>query len=248
MPSTTRTKRLAPARAKAAAGPRGDFAYDAMLRAIADGTFKPGERLREVAISQWLGISRTPVREGLRRLEADGLLAHTPHAGMLVTPVDRRMVAELYDMREVLEGTAARLAAENATRTDIDALNALVAQESRLPVDPDAASRHNRAFHETLYQSAHNRYLLKSLRALADALLLLGPTTLHSARRQQFRACGALRHRRADRPARCRRRRRPRPRAHQCRLPGAPEAPLPGRPPPRALADGRARRPGRRPR
>ena len=185
MPSTTRTKRQAPARAKAAAGPRGDFAYAAMLRGIADGTFKPGERMREVAISQWLGISRTPVREGLRRLEADGLLAHTPHAGMLVTPVDRRMVAELYDMREVLEGTAARLAAENATRTDIDALNALVAQESRLPVDPDAASRHNRAFHETLYQSAHNRYLLKSLRALADALLLLGPTTLHSARRQR---------------------------------------------------------------
>jgi len=122
MPSTTRTKRQAPARAKAAAGPRGDFAYAAMLRGIADGTFKPGERMREVAISQWLGISRTPVREGLRRLEADGLLAHTPHAGMLVTPVDRRMVAELYDMREVLEGTAARLAAENATRTDIDAL------------------------------------------------------------------------------------------------------------------------------
>ncbi|MEO8507733.1 MAG: GntR family transcriptional regulator [Betaproteobacteria bacterium] len=185
MPSTTRTKRPAPARAKSVAGPRGDFAYEAILRGIADGTFKPGERMREVAISEWLGISRTPVREGLRRLEADGLLAHTPHAGMLVTPIDRRMVAELYDMREVLEGTAARLAAENATRTDIDALNALTAQESRLPVDPTAAARHNRAFHAALYQCAHNRYLLKSLRAIADALLLLGPTTLNSARRQR---------------------------------------------------------------
>lgn len=185
MPSTTHLKRQAPAHATAAAAPRGDFAYDAILRAIADRTFKPGDRMPEVAISKWLGISRTPVREALRRLEADGLLAHTPHAGMLVTPVDRRMVAELYDMREMLEGTAARLAAENATRTDIGALNALIAQESRLPVDPAAASRHNRAFHETLYQSAHNRFLLKSLRAIADALLLLGPTTLNSARRQR---------------------------------------------------------------
>ncbi|MFO1315820.1 MAG: GntR family transcriptional regulator [Burkholderiales bacterium] len=183
MPAPTRTKRKAPARA--AAGPRGDFAYEAMLRAIADGTFKPGDRMRELAISQWLGVSRTPVREGLRRLEADGLLAHTPHAGMLVTPVDRRMVAELYEMREVLEGTAARLAAENATRADVEALEALLAQEERLPADPDAAARHNRAFHAALYQSAHNRYLLKSLRAIADALLLLGPTTLNSARRQR---------------------------------------------------------------
>lgn len=185
MTTTTRTKRPAPARAQIVTGPRGDFAYDALLRAIADGTFKPGERVREVAIAQWLGISRTPVREALRRLEADGLLAHTPHAGMLVTPIDRRMVTELYDMRGVLEETAARLAAENATRTDLDALSALIAEESRLAVDADAAVRHNRAFHETLYQSAHNRYLLKSLRALTDALLLLGPTTLNSARRRR---------------------------------------------------------------
>ncbi len=185
MPGTPRSKRPAPARARPAAGPRGDFAYDAMLRAIAEGTFRPGDRMREVALAQWLGVSRTPVREGLRRLEADGVLTHTPHAGMVVTPVDRRMVAELYGMRQVLETTAARLAAENATRTDVDALEALVAQEARLPADPTAAARHNRVFHQALYQSAHNRYLVKSLRAIGDALLLLGPTTLDSARRQR---------------------------------------------------------------
>lgn len=185
MPKSTRSPRTPVKRDTTDSAPRGDFAYQAMLRGIADGTFKPGDRMRELALCQWLGISRTPVREGLRRLEADGLLAHTPHAGMLVTPVDRTMVAELYDMREVLEGTAARLAAENATRAEIDTLHALVAQESRLPVQPAAASRHNRTFHEALYRSAHNRFLLKSLQAIADALLLLGPTTLDSARRQR---------------------------------------------------------------
>jgi DNA-binding GntR family transcriptional regulator len=185
MPSTRRVKRQAPARAAATAGPRGDFAYEAMLRAVADGTFKPGDRMREIPLSEWLGISRTPVREALRRLEADGLLAHTPHAGMVVTPIDRAMVSELYAMREVLEGTAARLAAENATRSDVETLHALTAQEGRLPPDAAAAAQHNRVFHEALYQSAHNRYLLKSLRAIADALLLLGPTTLNTARRQR---------------------------------------------------------------
>jgi DNA-binding GntR family transcriptional regulator len=179
------TKRQPPAAAGPSSGSRAEFAYAALLRAIADGTFKPGDRLREVALCEWLGISRTPIREGLRRLEADGLLAHTPHAGMLVTPVDRRMVGELYDMREVLEGTAARLAAENATRADLETLDALIAREARLPVDATAASKHNRAFHEALYQAAHNRFLLKSLRAIADALLLLGSTTLDSARRQR---------------------------------------------------------------
>jgi DNA-binding GntR family transcriptional regulator len=190
MPASTRSKSTSGgspsrARAGAASGPRGDIAYQAILRALGSGRFKPGERIRELEICKWLDMSRTPVREALRRLEADGLLGHTPHAGMLVTPVDREMVAELYGMREVLEGTAARMAAENATRADVEGLDALMAHESRLPVGATVAAAHNREFHQALFRAAHNRYLLKSLRAISDSLLLLGPTTMSSARRQK---------------------------------------------------------------
>jgi DNA-binding GntR family transcriptional regulator len=193
VPSTMRkrTRESLPAAALAAAQPaddvvsRAQFAYDALLRGMAEGTFQPGDRMRELAVCDWLQISRTPVREALRRLEADGLLSHAPRGGLVVTPVDRGMVGELYDMREVLEGTAARLAAARATRADLDELHDLVAREARLPPDPGAAAAHNRAFHLAVYEAAHNRYLLKSVRAIADAILLLGPTTMHAPRRQK---------------------------------------------------------------
>lgn len=171
--------------ASTAPAPRGDFAYAALLGAIAAGTFKPGHRMREVAVCEWLGVSRTPVREALRRLEADGVLTHVPRVGMLVTPVDRAMVAELYAMREILEGAAARMCAENANRADLDGLHALLVREAKLPIDAAAAAAHNRTFHRALYEAAHNRYLLKSLRAIADSLLLLGPTTMSSPKRQR---------------------------------------------------------------
>ena len=156
---------------------RSEAAYDLLRAGVMDGVLLPGQRLREVDVADWLGMSRTPVREAFRRLERDGLITFVPHKGMTVTVLDHGAIMELYRMREVLEGTAASLAAQHATDAEIDVLRDMLGQESPLEGDTKALAAHNVSFHNTIYAAAHNRYLLRSLNGLRDSMALLGETT-----------------------------------------------------------------------
>ena len=86
--------------------------YQSIYELLLNGSLKPGDRLTEAKLAKRFGISRTPVREALRRLQTQGLLQHQPYRGMVVATLDPQAVTELYVMREVLEGTAAALAAK----------------------------------------------------------------------------------------------------------------------------------------
>ena len=162
-----------------------DYAYAEIREAIVDGRFAPARRMREIELSEWLGISRTPLRQALARLELDGLLENLPRAGLVVSSLDEQAVFELYETREALEGTAAAMAARHATERDLDRLEALLGAFEPAGLSSIELFRANRAFHEAIYGSAHNRFLLKSLKSLHDALALLGPTTLTVAGRPE---------------------------------------------------------------
>ena len=103
----------------AAAGLRGsglgDAVFHALRQGLREGLFQPGERLREEEIAEAFSVSRTPVRDALRRLLERRLLEVSGGRGLMVRRLDRSEVFELYQMREILEGTAARLAASSAT-------------------------------------------------------------------------------------------------------------------------------------
>jgi len=157
---------------------RGEDAYQKMMEAIQSGTLKPGARLREAELADWLGSSRTPVREALNRLQSEGLVVQEPRRGMIITELDHSMVSELYIMREVLEGTAARLAARHASDVEISMLREIAERDKTLHDDPVKLARNNRLFHQALYRAAHNRYLLKNLNLLQESMALLGQTTL----------------------------------------------------------------------
>lgn len=157
---------------------RGEDAYQQMMAAIQSGALKPGTRLREAELAEWLGSSRTPVREALNRLQSEGLVVQEPRRGMIIAELDHSMVSELYIMREVLEGTAARLAARHASDVEIALLREVAERDRTLNDDSVKLARNNRLFHETLYRAAHNRYLLKTLCLLQESLALLGQTTL----------------------------------------------------------------------
>lgn len=131
-------------------------------------------------MAEELGLSRTPVREAIRRLEQDGMVEHVAHKGAVVRVLDQSSITELYTIREVLEGTAARLAAQHASATEIEALEEVLATQPPERVDLDAAeaSRRNAIFHGAIGQAAHNRFLLSAMDGIASALTLLGPTTL----------------------------------------------------------------------
>jgi DNA-binding GntR family transcriptional regulator len=157
--------------------PQGQSAYRRLLEDIRTGTLLPGARLRETDLADRLGISRTPVREAIRQLEADGLVTHLPRQGATIRSLDHAEVVELYEMRAVLEGTAARLAARAASDIELAELAALNAELAATPAGPQAREV-NRQFHRSLLDSARNRFLLKSTSALQKTLLILGPTTL----------------------------------------------------------------------
>lgn len=157
--------------------PRSEQAYQRLLEAIRSGQLQPGRRIRETEIAAWLGISRTPIREAIRRLESEGLILSSPNKGMAVAKLDYQAVIELYQMREGLEGTAAALAARQASDAEILAMKALFEAEQRLIESPMEQALKNKAFHNALYHAAHNRYLLKALAGLQDAMTLLGPST-----------------------------------------------------------------------
>jgi DNA-binding GntR family transcriptional regulator len=159
-----------------------DVVYEALHEAIQAGTFMPGRRVREIEVSDWLQVSRTPVREALRRLQSEGMI-EPKEGGLAVTSFDMRAVAELYDVRQTLEGAAAALAARNADSTERALLQRMLDTQRQYPNDAAAQARLNKIFHAHLYQAAHNRFLLKALQVLHDSLVLLGPTTLMTPER-----------------------------------------------------------------
>jgi len=157
--------------------PQGQAAYRRLLDDIRNGALHPGARLRETELADRLGISRTPVREAIRQLEADGLVIHLPRQGATIRSLDHAEVVELYEMRAVLEGTAARLAARAASDIELAELVALNTDLAMAPAAPQAREV-NRQFHRMLLDAARNRFLVKSMSALQKTLLILGPTTL----------------------------------------------------------------------
>jgi len=162
---------------------QGEVAYLRLHAAIRDGVFQPGDRLRETDVADRLSLSRTPVREALRKLEADGIVEHRARIGAVIRKLERTEVVELYEMRLVLERTAAEMAAKHANEAEIDELEDLNTRIEKAVDDPATAAAVNQDFHRCIYLATRNRFLLESARALNNALMLLGPTTLADSAR-----------------------------------------------------------------
>jgi DNA-binding GntR family transcriptional regulator len=165
-------------------GSQGGQAYQKLRELLKDGVLKPGDRIIETTIAQQLDVSRTPVRDAIRRLEAEGLLGYD-RAGLVVTTLDRRSVAELYEMREVMEGTAARLFTRHASDLEVEQLLDLVQQERLLQGKGQELAAHNQEFHRRIHRGAHNRFLEKALRAVNAVRWLLGPSQMLAVERAE---------------------------------------------------------------
>lgn len=156
---------------------RAEYVYQHLSRAIREGRFQQGDRIREDDVARSLGVSRTPVREALRRLQARGLLDFGSGRGLGIVELSRTQVLELYAMRELLEGAAARLAAQYATSTEVGYMRHLLGQ-FRESKDPQQLTAIDRAFHSAIRDAAHNRYMVRALNDLNEAAALLRGTTL----------------------------------------------------------------------
>jgi DNA-binding GntR family transcriptional regulator len=154
--------------------------YARLLEAIDSGAYPPGARLIETELASRFGISRTPVRQALSRLEAQGIAARDARGGLVVATLDYDQLGELYEVREMAEALAARLAARHASPTEIGLLKELVEQDRKRTGNVSALAQSNRVFHQQLHRASHNRYLVQTLAAMRRSLSLLSGTTLAS--------------------------------------------------------------------
>jgi len=151
--------------------------YQMILDAVDAGELPAGTRLVETELAERLGVSRTPVREALKRLEAQGVAAAEGRR-LVVATLDHDQLGELYEVRAVVEGLAARLAARHAAPEEIAVLRGMVEADRALAGRPRELSQANKRFHRQLHRASHNRYLDRMLQDMRRSLALLSTTTL----------------------------------------------------------------------
>ncbi|WP_052890276.1 GntR family transcriptional regulator [Thermogemmatispora carboxidivorans] len=160
--------------------------YEFLRNAILDGTLEPNERLVEESIAALASVSRTPVREALRKLEADNLVRDTGQ-GIVVGTTSPEELEELCAVRETLEGMASRLAARLRSELEVASLRRILEEyrEATQQRDVERLVVLNHAFHEAIWQAARNRYLFRELTNLRDLIERLQKTTLDRPERQR---------------------------------------------------------------
>lgn len=159
-----------------------EIVFETIRSAIVQGELKPGERLMEVQLADELGVSRTPVRESIRKLELEGLVKMVPRKGAYVTPMSSTDLVEMMEIRGALEGLVARLAAVNATEEEIQALhesndgfeNAIGESDYDGIIDDDIE------FHEILYKACGNGRLRSMIHSLREQMLRMRVEYVHN--------------------------------------------------------------------
>jgi len=144
--------------------------FETLRNAIVDGRLAPGERLTEIQLAEELGVSRTPVREAIRKLELEGLAGMLPRRGAFVTPMSLQDLVDFMEIRRVLEGLAAELAVRNATDADIQKMKRTnnYFEEAAIANDEAGIIDHDIAFHEALYNASGNKKLINQINSIRE--------------------------------------------------------------------------------
>lgn len=145
--------------------PLREVVFDTLRQAILDGTLQPGERLMEIHVAMQLGVSRTPVREALRKLELEGLVYTMPRRGAVVAQITQRDLQDVLEVRSALEELAVRKACRQMTEGELAQLED-AAREFELQVsrgDIMASAQADVAFHEIISTATGNRRLMQLL-------------------------------------------------------------------------------------
>ena len=150
--------------------PLRDVVFNTLRQAILKGELEPGERLMEIQLAKRLGVSRTPIREAIRKLELEGLVVMVPRKGAYVAGLSSEDVKEVLEIRAVLEGLAASLAAKNASAADIEQLQEIVEKFKVAAEEKDVVKLINfdSDFHDVMYRASKNKKLIQLISALRE--------------------------------------------------------------------------------
>lgn len=150
--------------------PLRDIVFKTLREAIITGDLKPGERLMEIKLANDLGVSRTPVREAIRKLELEGLVIMNARKGAEVAPINEKDLREVLEIRKSLESLAVQLACKHCTQDElkkIQGINELILKSVRTG-DVETTTKLDVDFHEAIYKSTGNDRLIQMLHQLKE--------------------------------------------------------------------------------
>ena len=159
--------------------PLREIVFESMREAILSGVLKPGERLMEIQLAEEMGVSRTPVREAIRKLELENFVVMIPRKGAYVAGVSLKDVADVFEIRSALEGLAAGLAAERITDDELEQMEQALfynSTEGELSLEQIVKSDTN--FHALVYRASRNERLVQILENLREQIQRFRATSL----------------------------------------------------------------------
>lgn len=160
--------------------PLREVIYETLREAIRSGVLEAGERLMEIQIAEELGVSRTPVREATRRLEAEGLVVMIPRRGTYVADMSLRDVSDVFEIREALEALAVGLAAKRITEDEMEELERMMVEFDEVVTrgDVDRLVELDIRFHAKIYEASRNVRLVSILSNLREQMTSFRMTSM----------------------------------------------------------------------
>lgn len=152
--------------------PLREMVFDVLMDAIISGQLPPGERLMEVQLAEEMGVSRTPVREAIRRLELEGFVVMIPRKGAYVAGLSIKDIVNIFEIRTALEQLAVSLAAERMTDNDLETLERLLVElaESVEDADVEAWTELDKKFHYLIYEYSRNDRLIQMMNNIIEQI------------------------------------------------------------------------------
>ncbi len=168
--------------------PLREIVFETLREALINGVLKPGERLMEIQLAEEMGVSRTPVREAIRKLELEGFVVMIPRKGAYVAGISVKDIADVFEIRTALEGLAAGLAAERITEEELEQLERILVKigecvqtnnlEKLVEVDTE--------FHDTLFKASRNERLVQIVSNLREQIQRFRTTSLSTPGRMKY--------------------------------------------------------------
>ncbi len=160
--------------------PLRELVLDAIRSAIMSGILQPRERLMEIQMAEELGVSRTPIREALRKLELEGFIVMVPRKGAYVADLSFKDIADVFEIRAALEGLAAGLAAERITEEELEDMERLLVEKREAITQNDIGKlvEVDTKFHELMYKASRNERLSSIISNLREQIQRFRLTSL----------------------------------------------------------------------
>jgi DNA-binding GntR family transcriptional regulator len=167
--------------------PLREIVFESLREAIINGHLKPGERMMEIQLAEEMGVSRTPIREAIRKLELEGFVVMIPRKGAYVAGISLKDIADVFEIRVALEGLAAALAAERMTEAELEELERILVKKAEAVEanDLEEVVEADTEFHDLLYKSSRNQRLSQIISNLREQIQRFRATSLADPRRMR---------------------------------------------------------------